>query len=174
MREKYNVVIGIYRQPMDTNVAKEESINRILRKLQEELQEDFAGRDAEIAFVFTEGIYGVCDARGFYKMDSNFYYTDYVNKTAPLSSIWNMGMAILEQKEKEDEENGFESNNRFYFLTDHWFGTAECQRSQAVMRSDRFANRNFDICLVKTDENCGNAAFESYIEDELKGSICLE
>ena len=150
-----NIAVCIYRKPDDR--ADNSHINGTLRLLQQEL----ARRKEKmfIAFVFGQN---TSDARDFEKVDEFVVYeADSVKKSAPLSHIWLMGMALLEKKAAEDRDAGLDPENILCLVADDSLSRTESDKILFGMEN-RFRGTKVKPVLVR-DKDSSGGRLEEYI-----------
>lgn len=154
-----NIVICIYRKSMKD--ADNSHINRTLAQFFKELDR----KKGKVAVAYTFGD-GIVDARDFTEpKDHIIYASECKKKSAPLSHIWLMGMALLEEKEREDRENGLTSKNVLCLLTDESFGRVDTEKILVGMEN-RFHNVEVKLVLVTDQPSSKNEGrLEEYIRN---------
>ena len=154
-----NIVICIYRKPVKD--ADSSHINRTLAQLFKELEQK-KGKTA-VAYTFGDGI---VDARGFTEPEDHIVYaSECKERSAPLSHIWLMGMALLEEKEREDRKNGLTSKNILCLLTDESFRRVDTEKILTAMEN-RFRAVKVKPVLVTDQQSSKNEGrLEAYIRN---------
>lgn len=167
--QKLNIVVCIFQK--DISMSDQSPLNQMLEELQIELKnalDEYS--EIELAFVFEDKALGI---RGFEKLERNtpVYYKE-PDKTYNLAHIWLMGMALLEQKQQE-EEPGFVIENRLYLVTDAKLPQDKVRcivevEGDVLRMNSRFEKLDFIPFLWKSKEADGDV-LEEYIRKHGKG-----
>lgn len=160
-----NVVICIFQKGI--GVEDRSLINQMLEKLQIQLKGELDQyKEIYVAFVYeTPSL----DAKKFFKLerDTQIYYKE-PTKSCNFAHVWLMGMALLEQKQKETIDSQILAENRLYLVMD-----VEVSRTEALLiiqekegrlyMHSRFEKVNFKPILFKSEDGKGNL-LEEYIQ----------
>lgn len=152
-----NIVICIYRKP--DKDADSSHINRTLAQLFKELER----RKGKIAVAYTFGD-GIVDARDFTELEDHIVYASQCkDRSAPLSHIWLMGMALLEEKEQEDRKKGLTSKNILCLLADENFRRVDTEKILTAMENRFRAIKVKPILVTDQRVSKNEGRLEEYI-----------
>lgn len=154
-----NIVICIYRKPEKD--ADSSHINRTLAQICKELEKK-KGKTA-VAYTFGDGI---VDARDFTEPEDHIIYASQCKeRSAPLSHIWLMGMALLEEKEREDRKKGMTPNNTLCLLADESFRRVDTEKILAAMENRFRAVKVKPILVTDQQSSKNEGRLEEYIRN---------
>lgn len=174
-RGKLNIVICINQKP---GTGYRSPINEMLEQLQYRLKEECSRfQQIRIAYVYETSS---LDVRPFTVLDRDtpVFYKDYCEaaQVNDLAHLWFMGLALLEQKQWEEEKA---EEQRLYLVTDEKF--ARVQVNEIVREEDgrlqlhpRFRDVEFTPFLFKAEseeEKAGGDLLEEYILQRNKDGV---
>lgn len=168
---KLKAVICIYH---NLGFATRSPINQMLESIDIELKKELLRyEEVQAAYVYETPL---LDVRPFepIREDAPVYYKEPCepNETHNLMHVLFMGLALLEQQHKNDNDTEY----RVYLVTDERFRRIYVNqiiqnRETELVLHPRFADLNVKFILVKSDKNAGEDIFEEYIRKRQNGEI---
>lgn len=165
-KPQLNVVICIYHV---LGTGTESRVNEMLEYLQRKLRQECSKfSKIQVAYVYETPLLDVKPFRTLEK-ETPFYYKEPCRKseTHSLSRVWFMGLALLEQQQRNNKER---TEQRLYLITDEKFDRVQVneiveKRDGKLYLNPRFSAVEFTPILMKT-EKAGGDNLEEYIQEK--------
>lgn len=157
--QNLNIMICIFQK---NRLETEKShINETLEKIQRQLADKKKSYNSvKAAYTFSDKL---VDVRDFEEVtDNTIYYLDSRGK-ASFSSVYFMGMSVLERQMARDREAGINSDNYFCLVTDAPFPRTEVGK---ILSTPRFKHMDMIPVLVK-DEGSAGGVLEKYFKGQI-------